>query len=517
MWIMLRCAVFLLAALAVCPTGGAADRPLPRTPRGQTPVPTIILIPTDTVASAPLSFDLMLQHSLANHIDHLLAMHGLAADLKRSEVPVAEHDALASLEPVPGQTALLLYYTAAQQDERFVARDRHRRRYQARAENCLQLHLRYQRFERTAAGWTEAGGGTISARGEPTRVAVRSNSGIVYCEPHDLVIQRALNALANELPGVPVEVTQTVKVLPAKILLSGSLAGVQGQYRHQLERMIAFASSRFADEFGHSLALVAVDTLPGRFEGQHSLQKSEEAYDRQVPAAGDTVFIVINRLLQPDMYTIGERREEIGRSRLGQRRVYMDWFLPAGPEDTVWTAVANGLTVLHELGHAFGAVHVSDMHSIMNHQANWVGAATFDPLNRALIAAALDGSLQFEDPAAYLQFFTRTLLATPYYLADYPAFLNDYFNWGSNGRINERLRGAVDDVALLYAADAVEMLNRGKMTLAAQMLRAAIRRHPQQASLYYYLSLAVDRRSAPALRAAASRRGYLMAIDVIEP
>ena len=311
MWIMLRCGLVVVIFLALSPVTGGADRLVPRTPQASPPV--IVLIPFDSTAASnsPLGFNSLLRQSLSNHLGYLLAAAGLGASLKTSAAPVSAAEALASLEQTSGQEALLLYFVAALHDKPFTARDRHRRRYRAVAEDCLNLTLRYERHRLSSAGWTEVGRGSIAASGEPVRVAIRAGSGEISCEPHEFVIQRGLNALRSHVPGLPVDIPPTIESIPVRVYVSQPVAHGLWQTPEQLELVLGFASRQLEEQFGLRLNVVMVDTLPAHIGGRKDLQDSQAELDAAFSNAGDTLIVVFNRLLDPRRYTTGDRKSVV--------------------------------------------------------------------------------------------------------------------------------------------------------------------------------------------------------------
>lgn len=513
---MVRSLLILLLLLMLCSFAVAADKPLPRSAgqAGNWPT-TIVLIPGDSTwpTSNRGSFAYALPRALRNHLDHYFADRSLDLSISLAERPMAAPEVLSYFVNDMVRHTVLLYYTASIEAETFVARDAHRRRYVAQSDGCLHLKIAYQVYSRAGSEAQLEASGTIESSGQPRPDAVRSRSGAVYCDPHEMVIQRAINELSSYIPApLRPELSQPANI-PVKVYLAPSLARDPRWAAWGAARVVAFASQSLLRQFGHKLTLSSIDTLPEAFAEERALRENAPAFREAIWARGDTLLVVFNRMLGNDEVSAGASHDELGITRLGHRRIYMDLVPSFSPDDTVWLGITNGLTLLHELGHALGAIHVSDAHSIMNHRANWVNAADFDLVNSAIIRAALEGDLHFKDPDEYIRHVSRILAFVPYQLADYPAFFYQYLTWGGNRRINDRLRSAIGRPSYLLAADAYGLLENGQMAGAARLFRQALSHDPDQGALYYYLSLALSAPRADAYRKTAARMGYAMASD----
>jgi hypothetical protein len=178
------------------------------------------------------------------------------------------------------------------------------------------------------------------------------------------------------------------------------------------------------------------------------------------------------------------------------------------PDLEIWSAFTNGLTLLHEIGHAYGAIHVSDARSIMCHSLTWLGSDQFDPINSQIILAAVSGDLTFTDPPEYVAHVSRLLQESSYTLADYPAFFYSFVAASSTPR---RIVRAIGKEAFITAAEAYGHLAAGNRDDAARLFREAISQTPDQACLYFYLSEAVDGAQSRASLEKAASMGYWLA------
>jgi len=480
-------------------------------PKVQAPVAVVAPMDTESTADQPAALADRLGRSLANHLAHLAAMTGRGVTVTLRETPAEDRGLLDSLAGEGVREVLVVRWRGRAGERTGEIRDAHRRRYKAVVEDCLQIEAAYERRQLTAHGWEVAAGGTAAAAGRPDPNARRRPGRTLAGEPYERVVQRLVAQIGDELPPAEPLARALRATAPVKVYLGKELAADSGAAMALIRRIVDLASTHLAAQFGVALRIVSAAPLPENAADEGSLAAGYPEFRRAVSVSADTLAVAFHRMLSREQYFGGGVREEIGMAQLGRRRVYMDLLPAAAPGDTLWQAMANALTLLHEIGHALGGIHVSDVNSVMAHGANWVNAAAFDRVNEKIIGAALTGRLRFDDPAEYLATVARVLDSTAYGVADYPGFFHQFLSGIDHPADRKRLREAVGRTSFLQAADAVGLLAAGRRAAAARLLRTALHEDPDQAALYYYLSLAETGPAADGARKMAERMGYLMA------
>ncbi len=483
----------------------AAEKPVPSTPR----TAVVLASPADVPGGGAdrSSFDRALRLAVQSHLIGYLGYRGEQFDLLDA---VARDDPAAAVsEAVTGRYSRALYVRVEgrETEEPTIRTDSHRRRYYTMARGCLEMSLTVVRLQPRGTAWRVNDSLTLNARSR----LVPQADGHLGCEGFEAVVQRSIeNALGparshENSPAASTQTLPTVLYLPRELRLDSTVTP------SGLTAIVASASRSFAREFDTRLLIADTRTVPAGVGLGGDIRAGQRRLRRFLRSDSDTLRIAVNRQLTSDEHESGQARDEIGLSQLGRRLVLVNLVPREEPGDTVWYTLTNALTVLHEIGHTLGAIHVSDMNSVMTHYATWIGSPRFDPVNRQIVRAALDGRLTFEDPAGYLTFVSNVLTNTAYNLADYPAFFHEYLSYRGNRRLADTLRAAIGRKSYLWAADGYGLLMAGRKSEAARLFRKALREDPHQASLYFYLSEATEGAESAKARRTAARMGYLMA------
>jgi hypothetical protein len=279
---------------------------------------------------------------------------------------------------------------------------------------------------------------------------------------------------------------------------------------------VATAGRLLTRQLGYSLRAEPPRVLTAPIDQGRGLRDVFERMRRQLPIAGDTLVVVLyNQPLDVGPGGAARGRLELGRAQVGKRLVLLEGLPNPGESDRLWLPFDNALNLIHELGHALGAVHVEDPHSVMYPSSHWLAASEFDSFNRRMVMSALAGELKFDDPADYVAMFTRFLSESSYGLTDYPEVLATYLQQAirRQGQQAEKIRAAILTPSMEQAAEGYRLLARGRRSLAAEQFRKAAQVDTHQASLYYYLSRAVDGDLGRKLRSRAAAMGFQRAVD----
>jgi predicted Zn-dependent protease len=332
-------------------------------------------------------------------------------------------------------------------------------------------------------------------------------------EPREYILQRAIRRmLSSYRPVASVPEADTGGILPMVLYVDSSFVSSNPDtWREESAKMVRAASHSFSSQFGYHLKIVRTKTMNVGNDSSFSMNHAYEYLRKRIRADRDTTRLFLFDRNDDIQFFLGDSYDKVGLAEIGRKRLVVNELPQPDRDDNLWRAYNNGLTILHELGHSLGAVHVSDINSVMSHQLTWMATDRFDPINSRIVKAALSGELTFRDPSAYVRYVTDLLSNSNYGLVDYPQFLFRFLNESAGKQIGKRLMAAVRHPSFIMAARAYGSMVQGVDYRSADLFRQAIKDDPQQASLYYYLSLVTKgEESLQALRKAADL-GYFLA------
>ncbi|MCK4461105.1 MAG: hypothetical protein KAW46_04840 [candidate division Zixibacteria bacterium] len=438
-----------------------------------------------------------LQAALVNYCRYFLSSRNADFEIMQAPGETSQQRYAELLLSTEFDLVIRLHGHGRYESRKITWTDRRRRHHRRTVNGFAAIEIAYEYFIDDGGTAVCHRRGTVRERANrywqnlPVHLRNRTADSIVAFNPEPLgyVVQRALSrALCWVGPGDAAP-ADTAGSLPVKILADSSfIQSIPNNWRPLVKDLLEVASRALREQFG--CGLHPVELQPTRTVGDSSMT-FQQVYShllRTTPRSGDTLIVVLighaGRVgLVPERH-----RQAIGRTELGRRLILLDGLPYPHPRQPTWQSFEGGLNLLHEVGHALGAIHVADLSSVMNPNTNWMASDRFDPLNRTIIQAALDGRLSFDDPAAYLRLLSRQLEESEYNLADYPAFLFEFLNHGGNRTIQDRLRSAVGRPSYLVAAEGYGRLKQGYLSRAAKLFRQAIEDDPTQATLYFYLS-----------------------------
>ena len=332
-------------------------------------------------------------------------------------------------------------------------------------------------------------------------------------EPIEYVIQRCLEEVLGHVSAGPQPLEMPGEPIPSLLYVDSSLIRENpDEWARAAHEVHDLASRYFFRSFSHSFRASEVRPIDVPAEPGSSLRHTYGRFKNKVAAAGDTLIVGICANTDPVEYFLHKGYDQVGVSDIGQKRVIVSTLPRPTSSSGFWEPHFNGLTLLHEIGHSYGAIHASDMNSVMSHTTTWLASARFDPFNRRVIEAALSGGLTFDQPEKYLSFVSKTLTEINYGLVDYPSFFYHFLEHGENQTIRKKLLNAIPHKPHVSAARAYGLLMAGEHGAAARLFRQTIKADSTQASLYYYLSLATTGPESVAAMQKAADLGYFLAL-----
>jgi len=340
----------------------------------------------------------------------------------------------------------------------------------------------------------------------------KTSSEDVYAtgwEPPDFVIKRLLSQIFEGLERRPRREFHHKNAIP--IVLLGDKEPADSTARADMRSAVAYASRSLYRQFGFTLEICDEQPFSVRGASFSALPHLFQTLLKR--PAGKPGIMTVARYTPNDAKRFYEADQviHIGLSDIRKQTLLVAELEMPNHKSQIWKTLLNGQLLLHEIGHLLGAVHVSDIHSIMNFNTTWVSSDCFDPFNAYVVSAIRQDHSRLESVSTYLGFLAKAMSQTGYKLVDFPPVFYSFAN------INRRdvLLGLDDtnDVsgAILNAVLAYGWYIAGDYRTARDYFYRSLAFDNDQAAIHYYLSRVTTGYLATHHRNEAAARGFYLA------
>lgn len=331
-------------------------------------------------------------------------------------------------------------------------------------------------------------------------------------EPKEYVLQRAVERLFHDLPKTSHMKTLGDNLISSMLFIDSSfIKHARTNWENKLNLLMAVASNSLNKQFGYGLHIGKTDLISLTSEDDFSMLHLFRSLKRHHLKIDERISVfLLNKNNRVD-YFASTTYDNIGLAEIGRKQIILNELPSPKKNETVWQSFYNSLTLIHEIGHTFGAIHVSDKNSIMNHTTNWIASDRFDPFNKQIVIDALQGNLRFDNKLAYLTYVGNLLLQSDYHLVDFPPFFYSFFKEKSDSALFNAFKANKSFKPIILAVSGYGYLQNGFHKNAEADLRKAIQLLPNQASLYYYLSQCLTGKDAKEAMRKAEQLGYYAA------
>ncbi len=275
---------------------------------------------------------------------------------------------------------------------------------------------------------------------------------------------------------------------------------------------IDYASRSLFRQFGVGLKIATKDFFTVREVSFDDITNLFQSFLKTYGGHSDTLTLGIFRPNNPEDFYRRNENIQIGSSDLGRKTSLVAELDMPGSSTSEWRVLLNGQLILHEIGHLLGAIHVSDISSIMTRKTNWVASDSFDTLNASIIREGLQDSEKLKNIKEYLTSLALALENAGYYQADYPSTYFSYLNVNSKSLREQGFGGSPFAQSLLYAAEGYKQYLIKNSKNASEMFHLALPGAADQGSIHYYLSKVTSGKESERQLKTASEAGYLDAI-----
>jgi len=398
--------------------------------------------------------------------------------------------------------------------------DDKRRRKLSEVPGFLKLTLSYEIYSISSGKYQKTSEGTINEKAESKWVnyagelsyRIQDSLNNFNPEPKNYIIERAITRLYSFIKPQIHKKAEFDKTRAINLYIDSSYIRNNGSdWELNLYTMIEYSSELLYHQFGTGLYINQIITINVDSSNILNMNSLFRLLKWKTDLSDDTINIFIFNRNDPWEYFFGANYDNIGIAELGKNNVIINEIPLPQKGKSEWSPYYSSLTLLHELGHILGAVHVSDINSIMSHQLTWMGSDNFDPFNRKIVVSALGCDLNFDDPVAYIAYVSALLTDISYYRVDYPQIFYEFISQANSAEARNRFYDAINRGSYLAAVKGYDFLRKGMKKQAIELFKQAIKTDPKQACLYYYLSLATEGEEAKQALEEAARLGYYLA------
>ena len=449
---------------------------------------------------------------LSNHLDYYLWRKGwdfefLRPDSRRkSETAIQQLDAgafdyLLHIEPEADIKSIRL---SSRQNEptRYAGRLRIKAHFSIRKLGPTDSTLENRWFEtRASDSWIEM----------PDSLATQGMA--MAPEPPDFVVKRLLSKALASLPSLTRKRSALSEKVPLFIVVDSRIFN-DWWNRSDSDIIYAteYASHCLERQIGFGLEICGKSYITAPEVGFSGISALFKAFLENQSQRIDTLVVGFYRPNDMVEFYRNSGNIQIGISELGRQTSLLAELLPPNKETSEWNVFLNGQLILHEIGHLLGAVHVSDIQSVMTLRTEWVSSIRFDTLNHYLIANGYKDKKQLSGIARYLDFLASAIETTGYKLSDYPAVFFSYLNLNRRGIMNNDFGKGIFRASIPYAARGYMQYMAGNPAFAEELFYKALAGDPGQGSIHYYLSGVTKGESSLYHLKKAAEIGYYEAI-----
>ena len=337
-----------------------------------------------------------------------------------------------------------------------------------------------------------------------------ANDGIITdWEPPDFVLKRLLSQMLNGLERFPRKNFYHKNALPVVLLLDKAL--VDSSAHEEILAAVAYASRSLYRQFGFTLEVT--DEQPFSVPGASFAELSNLFTSLQNRPSGNPEIMTAafyNPLDGNRFYEAG-RVIHIGLSDIQKQTLLVAVLQMPNHETRDWKTMLNGQLLLHEIGHLLGAVHVSDIYSIMNFNTTWISSDTFDPFNDYLISAFRRDRTRLQSVSSYLRTLADAMAYTEYKLVDFPPVFYSFVNINRHDVLYGLADSSAVSGAIVNAVVGYSWYVAGDYPKAREYFYRSMVFDNEQASVHYYLSRVTSGHLAEYHRKQAASRGFYLA------
>ncbi len=341
----------------------------------------------------------------------------------------------------------------------------------------------------------------------------KSDIQFISYEPPDYVIKRLLSKALRFLPAYKRKQVTSIDDLPVYLIVDQKINQDSSDYNdNMLITALEYASNSLRQQFGIGIKICGVEYIRARSLSFSHIQPLFKSLMITLPERKDTITIGIFEPEEPALFYQAGFADQIGLSDLVRRIILIADISPPNRMTLEWKAFLNGHSILHEIGHLLGAMHVSDLNSIMNTHTTWVASNRFDELNFLVINSYRKNRRAAKSVTGYLEYLVECINRTGYKQSDFPAFFDSYIK-ANNHKMEDYDFGSDGfGRSIGYAVEGYRQLLEKNLDSAEDFFYKALVCDSTQGATYYYLSKATTGELSEKNLQKAAELGFYKAI-----
>lgn len=271
------------------------------------------------------------------------------------------------------------------------------------------------------------------------------------------------------------------------------------EWQERIKRIATFASDILRTQFGIELELYTLNKWDSEFE--YSLDQTFQKFEQRPISFTDVIKVGVT--FNPNLANNVTDRSFLGLAKPMSTDLVMTG-QPSFPGMQYWNPIEEAITLVHEIAHLFGAMHVPNEKSIMNPMAGCL-SFRFDEANQSIVQTMNNDFLNIDERQRTQNYISKliemnqnkyenklpilTLISRQIYSLNYY-----YFSGRPSIRVRKKeILNLVQDSVYARAVLGVTEYNLNHFEKSAELLSKVVELKPDFAEAHWYLNLALQK------------------------
>lgn len=327
----------------------------------------------------------------------------------------------------------------------------------------------------------------------------KKNKNYKFTENEWMLAGRQIQTNLNSIPNCGKTHSKTnSKKITAIIWADNSFREIYPfDWQERIRKITEISNNIMRDELGIELEILSINEWEVNFD--KSLKQTYQKLDQK--SAQDKYSFNIGITYDNSLMTDVTDRSFLGLAKPMTPLIAITC-QPTFPGLSYWAPVLEAITLVHEVAHAFGGLHVPDEYSIMHPSSSGL-AFKFDEINRHIINTMYQDFMSIDELKRNEKYISNMIhLNDNLYTNRIPiiSLLAGYFHNSTIYSLNldfasdinrNEFNAVIKDSAYALGTMGVIAYNLGYLDTAVKLLTESISLKPDIAELHWYLGLAL--------------------------